>query len=57
MGFSLVAASGSYSLVAVCGLLTAAAALGAGHGLESIQASVVAAPRLQRTSSVVGYMA
>ena len=46
MGFSLVAASGSYSLVAVCGLLTAAAALGAGHGLESIQASVVAAPRL-----------
>ena len=45
-GFSLVAASGGYSLVAVRSLLTVMTSLVAKHGLEGTQASVVMAPRL-----------
>ena len=45
-GFSLVVASGGYSLVAVCGLLIAVASLIAEHGLWGSRASVVAVPRL-----------
>ena len=46
---SLIAASGGYSLVVVCGLLIAVASLGAEHRLQGAQASVVVAhvPRLQ----------
>ena len=40
-GLSLVAESGDYSLVAVCGLLIVVASL-AGHRLSGAQASVVA---------------
>ena len=46
VGFSLVAASRSYSLLSVCGLLTGVASLVAVHGLESTQALEVAVPRL-----------
>ena len=46
IGFSLIAASGGYSLVAVCGLLTVVASLVAEHGLSGTQASVVADHRL-----------
>ena len=45
-GFSLVAASGGYSLAAVLGLLTVVASLIAEYGLEGVQASVAAAPGL-----------
>ena len=51
--FLSVAESGSYSLVAVCWLLTAVASLVAQHGLWSPWASVVAAPGLWSTGSVV----
>ena len=44
-GFSLVLASGDYSLVVVCSLLTAVASLVAKHRLWSM-GSVVAAPGL-----------
>ena len=46
VGFSLVAASRSYSLLSVCGLLTEVASLVAVHGLQNTQALVVAVPRL-----------
>ena len=46
MGFSLVAKSGGYSLVAVRGILLAVASLAAEHRLYGTQASAVAAPRL-----------
>ena len=42
-GSFLVVASGSYSLVSVCGLLTVVASLVAEQGLWGTQASVVAA--------------
>ena len=45
-GLSLVAASGSYSLVEVCRLLTGMASLVAEHGFWDTQASVVVAHRL-----------
>ena len=41
--FFLIAVSGSYSLVKVCRLLIALASLIAGHGLQSVWASVVVA--------------
>ena len=37
-----------FSLVAVCGLLIATASLVVEHGLQGVQASVVAAPGLSR---------
>ena len=43
---SLVALSGGYSLVELCGLLIAVASLVAQHGLEGQQASVAAAQGL-----------
>ena len=45
-GFSLVAVSGGYSLVVVCGLLIAAASLVAEHGPWGTWASVTVVPRL-----------
>ena len=48
MGFSLVAASGSYSLVVVLGLLVAVASL-AKHRPSGTWVSVVAAPWLRST--------
>ena len=42
MGFSLVAESGGYSLVAVCSLLVAVASPVVAHGVEGVQTSVVA---------------
>ena len=45
-GYSLVAASGSDSLVAVCRLLVVVASLVAEDGLQGVWASVVAARRL-----------
>ena len=50
-GFSLVAATGSYSLVAVCGFLIAVASLVVEQGLWGTQASAVAALGLQSTGS------
>ena len=44
--FSLVVASGGYSVAAACELLIAAASLDAAHGLSDGWASVVAAPGL-----------
>ena len=44
--FSLAVESGSYSLVAVHGLLIAIASLVSKHRLEGEQASIAAAPRL-----------
>ena len=52
-GLSLVVVSRGYSLVAVCGLLTALASLVAEHGLQGPRASVVVTPRLQSTGSRV----
>ena len=52
-GLSLVAASGSYFLPAVCRLLIAVASSVAEHRLWGVQASVVPAPGLQGTGSVV----
>ena len=40
-GFSLVVASGGYSLISVCGLLIAVASLVAEDGLQGMWASVV----------------
>ena len=51
-GLSLVVESGGYSLAAACGFLVSAACLGE-HGLQGAQASVVAAPGLYSTGSVV----
>ena len=48
MGFSLVAASGSYSLVVVLGLLVVVASL-AKHRPSGTRVSVVAAPGLRNT--------
>ena len=44
-GFSFIVESGSYSLIAVCGLFIAVASL-VEHGLSGMQASVVVAPWL-----------
>ena len=52
MGFSLVAASRSYSGVVMCRLLTLVAYLVGEHWLQGSQASVVVAPRLKSTGSV-----
>ena len=52
-GFSLVLASGIYSLIAMHGLLIEAASLAAEHRLQSVWASVVPAPGLQSTGSIV----
>ena len=46
-------ASGVCSLIAVHRLLLAAASLGAEHGLQDVQASVVAGEGLQKRDSVV----
>ena len=46
MGFSLVAESRGYSLVELCGLLTVVAFLVVEYGLQGMQASVAAVPRL-----------
>ena len=54
-GFSLVVASRGYSLAAVCELLTVVASLLLSK-LSGRQASVVAAPRLQSTGSIVWRM-
>ena len=51
MGFSLVAGSGTYSLVAVGGLLIAVASPGAELRLKGARASVVAARRLSSCDS------
>ena len=45
-GLSLVVVSRGYSLVAVCGLLTALASLVAEHGLQGAQASAAMVPGL-----------
>ena len=50
-GLSLVVASGGYSPVLVCGLLTVVASLIAEHGLWGTQLSEVAAPGPKRCSS------
>ena len=52
VGFSLVAPSRDYSLVAVLRLFTALASL-VEHGFLGEQALVVAVPRLQSTGSIV----
>ena len=51
MGFSLVAANGSYSLIVVHGLLIMVASLVAEHGLKGSQASVAAACGLSSCGS------
>ena len=51
MGFSLVAASGGYSLVVVHGLLIVVASFVMEHGLQGMQASVVEVPGLHSCSS------
>ena len=53
MGFSLVVESGDYSLDAVHSLLIMVASLDVQRGLESARASVVVAPGLSSTGSVV----
>ena len=53
MGFSLVAASGGFSLVAVCEFLIAVTSLVVEQGLEGVPASVTAVPMLQSTGSIV----
>ena len=50
-GLSLVAASGSHSLIAVCGLLIAGAYLVAQHGKQGAWASVVVAHGLWNAGS------
>ena len=50
-GLSLVAASGGYSLVLVCGFLIAAASLLAEHRFYGLQASVIAARGLSSCDS------
>ena len=52
-GFSLVAGRGDYTLVVVHRLLIAVASLVAEHGLYGARASVVAAPRLSSTGSII----
>ena len=52
-GFSLVAASGGYLLIAVDWLLAVVASLAVEHGIWGTRASVVVAPRLKSTGSVV----
>ena len=47
-GFSLVAASGDYSLAAVCGLLIVAASTVAEHRLEGARTSLVVVHGLRR---------
>ena len=46
VGFSLVAESRGYSVVELCGLFTVVAFLVVEHGLQGMQASVAAVPRL-----------
>lgn len=46
VGFSLIEASGGYSLLAMRGLLIAAAFLVVGHRLQGAWASLVVIPRL-----------
>ena len=53
MEFSLVVASGGFSLFAMLGLLIVVTSLVVGHGLWGAGLSVVAAPRLQSTGSRV----
>ena len=53
VGFFLVVTSRSYALVAVCGLLITVASLVAEHGFQGAWASVVVAPALWNTGSVV----
>ena len=53
MGFSLVAVSGSYSLLQGSGLLIAVASLIAQHGLWGTWALEVAVPGLQSTGSIL----
>ena len=53
-GFSLAAASGDYSLAAGHRILTVVASLVAERRLSGAQASVVVAPGLQSSGSVVG---
>ena len=50
-GFTLVAASRGYSLVAVCRLLIVVVSLVAEHRLQGMQASVVAAQGLNTCGS------
>ena len=52
-GLPPAAGTGGCSLAALCGPLTAAASLGAEHGLQATQPSVAAVPGLQITGSVV----
>ena len=52
-GFSLAVASGGYSLGAARRLLIAVASLVAEYGLYGARASVVAAPRLSSTGSII----
>ena len=53
VGFSLVEASGGYSVVAMHGLLIAVASLVVEHRLQGAWASVVVVPRLESTDSIV----
>ena len=53
MDFSLVVASGGYSLFVMLGLLIAVTSLVVGHGLWGAGVPVVAASRLQTTGSIV----
>ena len=52
-GFSLVAVSRGYSVDEVCSLLSAVASLVAEQGSRVCRVSMVAAPRLERTGSIV----
>ena len=51
-GFSLVAVSGDYSVVAVYEVLIAVVSLTLGAPVQGAQASTVVAPRLQSTGSI-----
>ena len=51
-GFSLVAVSGDYSVVAVYEVLIAVVSLALGAPVQGAQASTVGAPRLQSTGSI-----
>ena len=46
MGFSVVVASRSCSLVVVCGFLIAVPSLAVEHGFQGIQASAIVVPGL-----------
>ena len=51
VGFSLVVASGGYSLAVVCKLLMVVVSLTADHGLQDTQASIAAMPELNYCGS------